>query len=77
VREKFQSPGSTSRKSVRPAGTVPKIRSTPVGWGSGRNLIDDGGSLRKCGQHQPLDRQSERFVREGVDISLSPTLGPI
>jgi hypothetical protein len=23
------------------------------------------------GQHQPLNRQSERFVREGVDISLS------
>ncbi len=23
------------------------------------------------GQHQPLNRQSERFVREGVDITLS------
>jgi len=25
----------------------------------------------KYGQHQPLNRQSERFAREGVDLSLS------
>ena len=28
-------------------------------------------AFEKYGQHQPLNRQSERFVREGVDISLS------
>jgi transposase len=25
----------------------------------------------KYGQHQPLNRQSERIAREGVDLSLS------
>jgi transposase len=28
--------------------------------------------FEKYGQHQPLNRQSERYVREGVDLSLSP-----
>jgi hypothetical protein len=28
-------------------------------------------AFEKYGQHQPLNRQSERFMREGVDISLS------
>ena len=27
--------------------------------------------FEKCGQHQPLNRQCERFAREGVEISLS------
>jgi transposase len=27
--------------------------------------------FEKFGQHQPLNRQSERYAREGVDLSLS------
>jgi transposase len=27
--------------------------------------------FEKYGQHQPLNRQAERFAREGVDLSLS------
>ena len=27
--------------------------------------------FEKYGQHQPLNRQSERYAREGVDLSLS------
>lgn len=27
--------------------------------------------FEKCGAHQPLNRQAERYAREGVDISLS------
>jgi transposase len=26
--------------------------------------------FEKFGQHQPLNRQSERYAREGVDLSL-------
>jgi hypothetical protein len=29
------------------------------------------GPVREYGQHQPLNRQSERYAREGVDLSLS------
>jgi transposase len=28
--------------------------------------------FEKCGQHQPLNRQSERYAREGVELSLTP-----
>jgi transposase len=28
--------------------------------------------LEKYGQHQPLNRQAERYAKEGVPISLSP-----
>jgi len=27
--------------------------------------------FEKFGQHQPLNRQSERYAREGIDLSLS------
>jgi transposase len=27
--------------------------------------------FEKYGQHQPLNRQAERYAREGVDLSLS------
>ena len=27
--------------------------------------------FEKFGQHQPLSRQSERYAREGIDLSLS------
>jgi transposase IS66 family protein len=27
--------------------------------------------FEKCGQHQPLNRQAERYAKEGVPISLS------
>ena len=28
-------------------------------------------SVREFGQHQPLNRQSERYAREGIDLSVS------
>ncbi|RJF86467.1 IS66 family transposase [Oleomonas cavernae] len=54
---------------------------TPRGW-AGPNLLavrhgprTDGGSwltlFEKFGQHQPLNRQAERYAREGVPLSLS------
>lgn len=27
--------------------------------------------LEKFGQHQPLNRQSERYAREGIDLNVS------
>ena len=37
-----------------------------AGWAKGRQFL-----FEKFGQHQPLNRQSERYAREGVDLSLS------
>ena len=42
---------------------------TPRGW-AGPNLLAMI-LFEKYGQHQPLNRQSERYAREGVELSLS------
>ncbi|MBV8398748.1 MAG: IS66 family transposase [Acetobacteraceae bacterium] len=42
---------------------------TPRGW-AGPNLLAMI-MFEKFGQHQPLNRQAERYAREGVDLSLS------
>ncbi len=45
----------------------------PRGW-AGPSLLARKGNMivfEKFGQHQPLNRQAERYAREGVDLSLS------
>ena len=42
---------------------------TPRGW-AGPNLLAMI-LFEKFGQHQPLNRQRDRYAREGVDLSLS------
>ncbi len=42
---------------------------TPRGW-AGPNLLATV-LFEKYGQHQPLNRQAERFAREGLEVSLS------
>ena len=42
---------------------------TPRGW-AGPNLLASI-VFEKYGQHQPLNRQRDRYAREGVDLSLS------
>ena len=42
---------------------------TPRGW-AGPNLLALI-AFEKFGQHQPLNRQAERYAKEGVPISLS------
>jgi len=42
---------------------------TPRGW-AGPNLLAMV-LFEKFGQHQPLNRQAERYAKEGVDLSLS------
>ena len=42
---------------------------TPRGW-AGPNLLATI-LFEKYGQHQPLNRQRDRYAREGVDLSLS------
>ncbi|CAO3381879.1 IS66 family transposase [Azospirillum argentinense] len=45
------------------------FQATPRGW-AGPNLLATL-LFEKFGQHQPLNRQAERFAREGVPLSLS------
>ncbi|MFB9952961.1 IS66 family transposase [Rhizobium puerariae] len=45
------------------------FHATPRGW-AGANLLATI-LFEKFGQHQPLNRQAERYAREGVDLSLS------
>lgn len=45
------------------------FHATPRGW-AGPNLLATL-LFEKFGQHQPLNRQAERFAREGVPLSLS------
>ncbi|QCO18539.1 IS66 family transposase (plasmid) [Azospirillum brasilense] len=45
------------------------FHATPRGW-AGPNLLATV-LFEKFGQHQPLNRQAERFAREGVPLSLS------
>ena len=64
VREKFTC--RTCEKISQPPAPFHVI---PRGW-AGPQLIAMV-AFEKFGQHQPLNRQSERFAREGVDLSLS------
>ncbi len=64
VREKFAC-RDCERISQPPAPFHP----TPRGW-AGPNLLATI-LFEKFGQHQPLNRQAERYAREGVDLSLS------
>lgn len=64
VREKF-SCRDCERISQAPA----PFHVTPRGWG-GPNLLAMI-LFEKFGQHQPLNRQAERYAREGVPLSLS------
>jgi transposase len=64
VREKFTCQ-DCERISQPPAPFHP----TPRGW-AGPNLLATI-LFEKFGQHQPLNRQAERYAREGVDLSLS------
>jgi transposase len=64
VREKFTC-RDCERISQPPAPFYP----TPRGW-AGPNLLAMV-LFEKFGQHQPLNRQAERYAKEGVEISLS------
>jgi transposase len=64
VREKVTCQ-SCDRISQLPA----PVNLTPRGW-AGLNLLAMI-LFEKFGQHQPLNRQAERYAKEGVDLSLS------
>lgn len=64
VREKF-----TCRSCEKISQPPAPFHTIPRGW-AGPSLIAMV-AFEKFGQHQPLNRQAERFAREGVEISLS------
>ena len=64
VREKF-----TCRACETITQPPAPFHATPRGW-AGPNLLATV-LFEKFGQHQPLNRQAERFAREGVPLSLS------
>ena len=64
VREKF-----TCRDCEKISQPPAPFHATPRG-GAGPNLLAMI-LFEKFGQHQPLNRQAERYAREGVDLSLS------
>ena len=64
VREKF-----TCRDCERISQPPAPFHAIPRGW-AGPSLIAMV-AFEKFGQHQPLNRQAERFAREGVELSLS------
>jgi len=64
VREKF-----TCRACETITQPPAPFHATPRGW-AGPNLLATI-LFEKFGQHQPLNRQAERFAREGVPLSLS------
>jgi transposase len=64
VREKF-----TCRDCEAISQTPAPFHVTPRGW-AGPSLLAMI-LFEKYGQHQPLNRQSERYAREGVELSLS------
>ena len=64
VREKF-----TCRDCERISQVPSPFHPTPRGF-LGPNLLATI-LFEKFGQHQPLNRQSERYTREGIDLSLS------
>ena len=67
VREKF-----TCRHCEKIFQPPAPFHPTPRGW-AGPNFLAMI-VFEKYGQHQPLNRQRDRYAREGVDLSLS-TLG--
>ena len=64
VREKF-----TCRACEKISQPPAPFHPTPRGW-AGANLLAMI-LFEKYGQHQPLNRQRDRYAREGVDLSLS------
>ncbi|MBD3766014.1 MAG: IS66 family transposase [Rhodobacterales bacterium] len=64
VREKF-----TCRACEKLSQPPAPFHPTPRGW-AGPNLLAMV-LFEKFGQHQPLNRQAERYAKEGVDLSLS------
>ena len=64
VREKF-----TCRECEKISQPPAPFHPTPRGW-AGPNLLAMV-LFEKFGQHQPLNRQAERYAKEGVQISLS------
>ena len=64
VREKF-----TCRACEKISQPPAPFHPTPRGW-AGPSLLAML-IYEKYGQHQPLNRQAERYAREGVDLSLS------
>ena len=64
VREKF-----TCRRCEKISQPPAPFHPTPRGW-AGPNLLATI-VFEKYGQHQPLNRQRDRYAREGVDLSLS------
>ena len=64
VREKF-----TCRDCEKISQPPALFHPTPRGW-AGPNLLAMV-LFEKFGQHQPLNRQTERYAKEGVEISLS------
>ena len=64
VREKF-----TCRACEKISQPPAPFHVTPRGW-AGRNLLAMI-VFEKYGQHQPLNRQRDRYAREGVDLSTS------
>ncbi len=64
VREKF-----TCRDCEKIGQPPAPFHPTPRGW-AGPNLLATI-VFEKYGQHQPLNRQRDRYAREGVDLSLS------
>ncbi len=64
VREKF-----TCRDCEKISQPPAPFHATPRGW-AGPNLLAMI-LFEKYGQHQPLNRQRDRYAREGVDLSLS------
>tara|TARA_B100001059_G_scaffold213429_1_gene229265 strand:- start:52 stop:1677 length:1626 start_codon:yes stop_codon:yes gene_type:complete len=64
VREKF-----TCRHCEKISQPPAPFHPTPRGW-AGPNLLAMI-LFEKFGQHQPLNRQAERYAKEGVEISLS------
>ncbi|SLN61472.1 Transposase IS66 family protein [Marinovum algicola] len=64
VREKF-----TCRHCEKISQAPAPFHPTPRGW-AGPNLLATI-LFEKFGQHQPLNRQAERYTREGVELSLS------
>ena len=64
VREKF-----TCRNCEKLSQPPAPFHAVPRGW-AGPNLLATI-VFEKYGQHQPLNRQSERYAREGVELSIS------
>ena len=64
VREKF-----TCRDCEKISQPPAPFHPTPRGW-AGPNLLATI-VFEKYGQHQPLNRQRDRYAREGVDLNLS------